>query len=57
MDGVALIDIAGTSFKKGIKVQNQATVFDDFTNIAGTLMARDYKGFGNQAMTAVLEHN
>lgn len=56
VDEAALTDTVGTSFKKGIKVQNQATVFDDFTNIAGTLMARDYKGFGNQTMTAILEH-
>jgi DNA (cytosine-5)-methyltransferase 1 len=38
-----------------IKVSNQATVVDGFTDEAGTLMARDWKGFGNQAMTAVIE--
>lgn len=38
-----------------IKVKNQATEFADFTDIAGTLLARDYKGFGNQEMTAVME--
>ena len=38
-----------------IKVSNQATVVDGFTDEAGTLMARDWKGFGNQAMTAVVE--
>ena len=38
-----------------IKVSNQATVVDCFTDEAGTLMARDWKGFGNQAMTAVVE--
>jgi len=26
-----------------------------FTDIANTLMARDYKGFGNQAMNGVVE--
>lgn len=38
-----------------IKVSNQATIVDGFTDEAGTLMARDWKGFGNQAMTAVVE--
>lgn len=38
-----------------IKVSNQATVVDGFTDEAGTLMARDWKGFGNQTMTAVVE--
>lgn len=38
-----------------IKVSSQATVVDGFTDEAGTLMARDWKGFGNQAMTAVVE--
>ena len=38
-----------------IKVSNQATVVDGLTDEAGTLMARDWKGFGNQAMTAVVE--
>ena len=38
-----------------IKVKNQATEFADFTDVAGTLLARDYKGFGNQEMTAVME--
>ena len=38
-----------------IKVSNQATIVDGFTDEAGTLMARDWKGFGNQAMTAIVE--
>jgi DNA (cytosine-5)-methyltransferase 1 len=38
-----------------IKVRNQATEFADFTDVAGTLLARDYKGFGNQEMTAIME--
>ena len=38
-----------------IKVKNQATEFADFTDVAGTLLARDYKGFGNKEMTAVME--
>ena len=38
-----------------IKIRNQATEFADFTDVAGTLLARDYKGFGNQEMTAIME--
>lgn len=41
--------------KYGIKVKNQATEMVGFDEIAGTLLARDYKGFGNQEMNAVLE--
>lgn len=56
VDEAALIKTTlGISSKKGIKIQNQATVFNSYTDIAGTLMARDYKGFGNQQMTAILE--
>lgn len=39
-----------------IKVRNQATEFAGCTDVAGTLMARDYKGFGNQEMAAVVEN-
>ena len=38
-----------------IKARNQATEFAGCTDVAGTLMARDYKGFGNQEMTAVVK--
>ena len=38
-----------------IKVKNQATEFAGFIDVAGTLMARDYKGFRNQEMTAIIE--
>lgn len=41
----------------GIKVKNQATELVGFVDVAGTLMARDYKGFGNQEMNAALESN
>ncbi len=34
--------------EKGTKLERE-------TDIASTLMARDYKGFGNQAMTGVVE--
>lgn len=39
----------------GILLSNQGKHFDKETDIANTLMARDYKGFGNQAMNGVLE--
>ena len=39
----------------GVKVKNQATELVGFVDVAGTLMARDYKGFGNQEMNAALE--
>ena len=31
------------------------TKIDSLTNIANTLLARDFKGFGNQAMNGVIE--
>lgn len=37
----------------GINISKQATNFDNNTEIAGTLLARDGSGFGNQRMTAV----
>ena len=39
----------------GILLSKQATQIDKMINIANTLMARDYKGFGNQGMNGVLE--
>ena len=39
----------------GILLSNQGRKFERRTDIATTLMARDYKGFGNQTMTGVLE--
>lgn len=39
----------------GILLSNQGKKFERRTDVATTLMARDYKGFGNQAMTGVLE--
>lgn len=38
----------------GIIVKNQGKEIKRTTEIASTLMARDYKGFGNQEMTGVL---
>ena len=36
-------------------IKNKGEKFDKETEIANTLLARDYKGFGNQAMNAVIE--
>ena len=41
--------------KQGIVLTNQATQFKRITDVAGTIMARDWKGFGNQEMVGVLE--
>lgn len=34
---------------------NQCSEFDKEIDVANTLLARDYKGFGNQAMNGVIE--
>lgn len=36
-------------------LSNQGKKVEKFTEVANTIMARDYKGFGNQAMAAVME--
>ena len=36
-------------------LSNQATQIEKQIDIATTLMARDYKGFGNQPMNGVIE--
>lgn len=38
-----------------ISVKNQCTKFISESEVANTLLARDYKGFGNQTMNAVIE--
>ena len=38
-----------------VLLKNQCNDFDRHTDIATTLMARDYKGFGNQSMNGVIE--
>lgn len=38
-----------------ILLSNKGTKYERATECAATLMARDYKGFGNQAMNAVVE--
>ena len=41
----------------GANVSKKGKQIDKLTDIAATLMARDYKGFGNQGMTGVVEIN
>lgn len=38
-----------------ILLSQQGTKLEKKTEIANTIMARDYKGFGNQAMNGVIE--
>ena len=38
-----------------VLLKEQATEIDRKIDIATTLMARDYKGFGNQSMNGVIE--
>lgn len=47
--------IARQNEASGINLKDQATTFDGLTDVAHTLMAKDYKGFGNQSMTGVIE--
>ena len=49
--------IARQNEASGINLKDQPTTFDGLTDVAHTLMARDYKGFGNQSMTGVIEPN
>lgn len=46
---------AGTCSLVGVKLSKKGTQFDGYCDIASTLLARDYKGFGNQQMTGVIE--
>ena len=39
---------------QGLVISGQATKLDAFTNIGPCLLARDYKGFGNQGMLGML---
>ena len=38
-----------------VLLKNQCNDFERHTDIATTLMATDYKGFGNQSMNGVIE--
>lgn len=48
-------DSSTTSTITPVLLKSQASKFEGFTNIANTLMARDYKGFGNETMNGVME--
>ena len=39
-----------------VLLSKQATKFERIIEICGTLMARDYKGFGNQDMCGVITY-
>ena len=38
-----------------VLLSSQGSKFEKFIDTATTLMARDYKGFGNQGMNGVIE--
>lgn len=44
----------GSSLIPGL-FSNQCSSFDHSIEIVNTLLARDYKGFGNQSMNGVIE--
>ena len=48
---------AGTCSLAGAKLSKKGTQFDGYCDTALTLLARDYKGFGNQQMTGVVERH
>ena len=41
--------------KESVLLKNQGTQLVKFSDVSCTLMARDYKGFGNQEMNGVIE--
>ena len=44
-------------YECAVKLIKKGTQFEGYCETALTLLARDYKGFGNQQMTGVMEHN
>lgn len=44
-----------TGKKEAVLLKNQGTELVKFSDVSCTLMARDYKGFGNQEMNGVIE--
>ena len=48
-------ELRSTNMKQPVLLKSQASELDSFTDIANTLMARDYKGFGNETMNGVIE--
>lgn len=51
-------NMTGTGLQsvRGAKLSNKGQKFDGFSGVSMTLLARDYKGFGNQQMTGVVEY-
>lgn len=43
--------------QQGVTLSKCATKLDSITNIANTLLARDFKSFGNQSMNGVIDIN
>lgn len=41
--------------RTGAKLSKKGSQLDGYSDVAMTLLARDYKGFGNQQMTGVVE--
>lgn len=54
-DSKAIIGLPNISERTTGIMLKQATEFGKETEVANTLMARDYKGFGNQGMNCVIE--
>ena len=50
-------DTHGICSLAGVKLSKKGTQFEGYCDTASTLLARDYKGFGNQQMTGVLEQH
>lgn len=46
---------AGTCSLAGVKLSKKGSQFEGYCETALTLLARDYKGFGNQQATGVME--
>ena len=46
----------GGRYRQGVIVSQQGTEVEKLTDCACTILARDFKGFGNQGMTAVVEY-
>lgn len=56
-DGDQQTDTPGTWLQSGVKLSKKGSQFDGLSDTALTLLARDYKGFGNQQMTGVIERD
>lgn len=47
----------GSSLISAALFSKQCSKFDKEINVANTLLARDYKGFGNQSMNGVIQYH